>query len=124
MPLSRRQIGLDPWATWPATYSTYSGTLTSTTTNKAVFRQVGKSVNFTVDVTVANAGSGTGFLKITPPVPAAGNVSLSAYEKTTNEIMRASLDPGGDFVVARFDATGNNIATGRRFVLSGTYEAA
>lgn len=58
------------WTTYSPTVSSSGGTITSYTVNSAKWKQYGKLVLVSFDVTITNQGTGTGDLRITLPVNA------------------------------------------------------
>ena len=55
---------------WTPTYTAGSGTPTTVTTNKALYKQIGKQVTLELDITIANKGTATGHIEFTLPVAA------------------------------------------------------
>lgn len=124
--------GQGVFTAWTPTYSASSGTLGTTTTNAARYTQLGKTVQFFLDVSITSAGTTpSGFFQFTlPVVPRAvlNAGAISGWEQTGNTAFNGYvLGHGlGDVGrVARYDGNSSAaVANGNRIVVSGMYEAA
>jgi hypothetical protein len=116
---------------WSPTYTSGGGTLGTTTTNAARFQQMGKLVQFFLDVSITSAGtSPTGLFQFTLPVTPRGALFVGAVSgwEQTNNVTFTGFVLGNGFGnagrVGRYD--GNSTApcaNGNRILVSGMYEA-
>lgn len=113
------------WISWTPTYSADSGTLTTVTTNVAKYKRVSpKTVAIELDVTFTDAGTGSGQFIFTLPFTAAQASALSGFDQlTTGYALRPAIRPGALTACRVTDYAANSvIGTGRRIVVTGTYE--
>ena len=113
------------WTSWTPTFSSQGGTLTTVTTNTAIYFQIGKLVIFTLDITITDAGTGTGFIRAT--LPSTPNASFTGAAQNINitGLMGSSQIPNSDggVYISKYDNT-TFIATSARIVASGNYRVA
>lgn len=123
---SSRAFDLD-WRTFTPTIAPSGGAITSYTVNSAQYRRRGASVEMTLDITITNAGTGSGTLTILfgsgAPNAATNGGFLSGKESGITGKMCGGVCNAGGIVVIHADTT-TVIATGARVVLSGIYRIA
>jgi hypothetical protein len=112
------------WTFFTPTVTSGSGSMTTVTAG-GLYLLTGKTVNFTMDITITNAGTGAGLLRATLP-----NTPNSSFEGTSHEINSTGFlgccqIPSGDggVYLLKYDNT-TFIASGRRIIASGTYTVA
>lgn len=119
---------LAQWADYTPTVSSGSGTLTTTTVNSARYALLENNlVAISVDFTLTDAGTGINDLLVTLPANGSSAAALNCYENdAVGAIMVARVRPADltKVSIALHDNTGTAIATGRRFIITGIYEAA
>jgi len=76
--------GISEWTTWVPTFAAGTGTLTSTTINRAVYAQINEMVIVQVSVTITNAGTAGGALLFTLPVTATDTNTGIGYGREDN----------------------------------------
>jgi hypothetical protein len=100
------------------------GTLT-TVTAAGAYKLIGKQVSFSVTITVANIGSGTGKFNLPLPVGAAKRAFMAPVSET------AAIGKAGTYVVfagaatgtiAAYDNSTNLMVNGYSILVSGSYE--
>jgi hypothetical protein len=113
------------WTAYTPTVSASSGTIT-TSSATGRFHVIGKTVHFTVTITITTNGTGSGALRFTLPKLCRNN-SIAAGRgeggSTTGDMMQARLSAGSSTVnVFNFDNAypGSDGAT---IYVSGSYEA-
>jgi hypothetical protein len=116
------QVALErqSFTSWTPSYSAGSGSLTSVTTNEAVYLDRGVDTEFYVDITITNAGTaGADFRFTLPTTPAQADVFVGMT--TVGTILQAVTGTESDncFVLLKNNST--MIATGVRFTLRGRY---
>lgn len=95
------------------------GTLTSYTATYRL-KQIGYLVSLVFDITLTNAGTGSGALRVTLPVQAASSISGCATETVTGFACTSVSTTATYFDISKYDGT-TIIATGRRIIGSVTY---
>lgn len=106
-------------------------------TKKARYNFDGDTVTFLVDCEITSKGTADGIFIVSLPIPAAGPWTFSAFENNqTGMVLRANaasselkhnLIDNTVFTTVRVShpmALGNIISDNRRFIISGSYEAA
>jgi hypothetical protein len=115
------------WTPWTPTISASSGAITSSVVNTARYTRAGKTITAYFDVTITDAGTGTGFLFITPPVAvsASGGGGISGREIaiTATLIGGAILPSATVLAVIKYDGT-TPVVTNYRIAGIAIYESA
>jgi len=122
------------FAAWTPTFTASSGTFTAVTVNGARWTQHGKIVHFNTEFTIPTSGTGTasGSIILSLPTNAAYPFCSAGFEyNATGAMLRVSGCNSSGFlggtlshaVVVEQAAAGNIIADGRKYIVSGTYEA-
>jgi hypothetical protein len=113
------------WTSWTPTFTSQGGTLTTVTINTAIYFQIGKLVTFTLDITITDAGTGTGFIRATLPSTPNASFTGAAQNINVTGFMGSSQIPSGDggVYIAKYDNT-TFISTAARIVASGNYRVA
>lgn len=111
------------WTAWTPTITASTGTIT-TKSAVARFKQIGKTVFFSADITITNAGSGTDFLVITVPVaerPTPPGFEFFGGGEVTGSAF-GFIDTGHIFILS-LDGS-SPIVAGATITITGFYEAA
>lgn len=115
------------WATYTPTVTSSGGTITSYTATGR-YKQIGKTVNLEITVTITNAGTGTAQLKATLPTNALSGTSYVGIGKesfNTGKSGACQIVSTDNTMVQAIDSTGTTfIATNGIVVYGITYEAA
>lgn len=113
--------------TFAPTITPAAGAITSYAVNSARYRKRGGLVEMTLDITITNAGTGSGALTIlfnnSQITAAANGGTLSGKENGVTAKLCGGICNSGGVVVLHADAT-TVIATNARIVLSGIYRTA
>jgi hypothetical protein len=114
-----------PWTVYTPTLAAGSGILT-TAAATGRFIQTGKTVNFSIRITITTNGTASTYLTATLPVAAfAASQVLSGYHETNTEVMSAVILSSAPSVVRIKNSAGEYPgANGAAFVISGAYEVA
>ena len=109
---------------WSPTITATSGTLTSATSTDGVYTKIGNVVHARVFVSITNAGTGSGSLRLTLPITASSVFfSGSAAETAITGFACAVIGTGSTTLdIRKYDWT-TVIATGAGFNISVTYHA-
>lgn len=112
------------WTSYTPTFACSSGTPT-TTTNVGRYKQIGKSIFFTADITITTVGTCAGTLFIGIPATS-GTVKyggVSGIEVgVNNKSITGYVSNGEAFVRANFYDGTTAATSGNRVVVGGTYE--
>lgn len=114
------------WTAWTPTVTVGSGSLTTSTVERARYIQFGKTVSLFIDFSIANAGTAAGVLQFTIPVAAANVYSASGSVIDFGKDLISGtcyLQTTGRIDCYRYDGA-TIILTNRRYAISITYEAA
>lgn len=114
------------WASFTPTVSASSGSITSYTVNAATYLTRGKHVTVRFDISISNAGTGSGGLTVLwPGVPNAKTKSglIQGREDGVSGKFCGGLANGGGVVINDY-SNASIIATGARAVCNGVFEAA
>ncbi len=118
------------WGAWVPTVTSSTGAITSYTINSASFKQISKEVWCHFDITITDAGTGSGFLLVTLPVTARTQIQTIFGRETAvlgvacnGEISNLSGFNFGELAMALYNA-GSVVVTNYRIIGNGTYEAA
>lgn len=117
------------WTTWTPTYGAGgSMTFTTVTTHYAKYRQVGKTVCFTIIAAGTTGGFAASNITFTLPVTAAATLGLAGggFAVDGGGNLGASWYGASTTVasVAKYDFSAWGIGAGRTIAASGCYEAA
>lgn len=85
----------DAWTSWTPTITAVSGTITTSSITSAAYQEIGKIVICRFDVSISNAGTGSGALRLTLPV-SAKNISNFGGSGREYSITGNSLTVGID----------------------------
>jgi hypothetical protein len=112
------------WTSYTPTITAQTGSIT-TSSASGIYLTVGKTVYFSVSITITTAGTGTGFLKAT--LPSTPNFAFTGTAQNTNQtgIIGAAQIASGDpslYIANYTNATFIN--TGANIVASGMYRIA
>lgn len=115
--------------TWTPTLSASVGTLGTTTINAARFNQVGRGVNFYLDVSITSAGTTpSGEFRFTLPTTARNQFTsgaCSGVENTNVTVISGVVSGSSGFGQVSATAGSPNIMlNGNRIIVSGMYEVA
>jgi len=113
------------WSTYTPTVSSQSGTIT-TSSASGRYQQIGKTVHFSIKVTITTAGTGSGNLVVSLPVntqDALTNQICSGFEGSVIGHMLYGAISGNQFT-ARDYANVSVIQNGAICYFTGAYEAA
>lgn len=123
---SSRAIDLK-FASFTPTISPAGGAITSYTVNSAKISRRGEEVEMTMDISITNAGTGTGALTILfgagVPNAASNGGALHGKENGVSGKLCGGICNAGGVIVQHADAS-TVIATGARIVMSGIYRIA
>lgn len=113
------------WSSWSPTVTSSGGTITTSVVNAATYTQIGKTVFVAFDVTISNAGTGSGALQVSLPVtPLRVNHGIAREINSTGSSGAAEFrNSTGLAYVVRYD-NATLIATGYRVIVNGCYEVA
>jgi hypothetical protein len=101
------------------------GTITGTSGSAGVYQKVGKYVHFKSTVTITNAGTGAGFLRIGLPFTADGNFAAYGRETAaTGKQLQGQIDNGTSIVSIVFYDNAWPGATGSTIVIQGFFTTA
>jgi len=115
------------WTDFTPTFSSSSGTLT-TKSASGRYKQIGKTVFFTIKGVITTNGTGSGWLRFTPPVGglSTGNWNFDAYNVTDNVLLMSrylvGLTSATNIDVFKTDGSYPG-ADGKTYILSGQYES-
>lgn len=115
---------LASWTTYTPTVTSQGGTITAYTAS-GIYLNVGKSVYYSVSITITTAGTATGFLKCS--LPSTPNFAFSGTSQNTNitGVSGSAQTPSGDAnLYINNYANVTYIATGSNVVASGMYRIA
>jgi len=109
------------WTSYTPTLSTQGGSLTSASATGA-YNKIGKTVWFTIAITITTAGTGTGFIRATLPSTPNGAFVGTSQNVNITGIAGSCNIPNGDasVYIAEYDNT-TFIQTGAVIVASGMY---
>lgn len=108
---------------WTPTITSLGGSLTTVTVNSARYIKIGALVTLSLDFTVVDKGTATGFLKATLPFANGSSYcALTGKERTsTGCVVGAEALPNQNYlVIVKYDGTdfiGNNY----RYIITGTF---
>lgn len=112
------------WSTWSPTITATSGTITTSSTVSARYKQIGKTVTFQAQISITTNGTGSGSVRVTLPVTARSTTNFSFSGVRTGTITLNGITASTTAV----DWTDYNAAypgaDGRSLYIHGTYEAA
>jgi len=114
------------WTSYTPTITAQTGTIT-TSSGTARYKQIGKTIFLTMDITITTAGTGSGSLVLSLPTTAFSAMYVgSVYEYQQSGKSGASfIFTGGATTLSIRDSTnGTYIITGNKMIVSITYEAA
>ena len=112
------------WTSYTPVVTATAGTITGYTA-LGIFKQIGKTINVQMQLTITNVGSASGYIVSTLPVASVGSMSqaLSGREVGTTGNAISGIIAGGNVRISYY----NNLfpgGTGSQLNLGGTYEAA
>lgn len=110
--------GLDnnAWTSAALTLTSQSGTFTAYTAT-CYYKIIGKSVFYTVNITITTAGTAAGFIAATLPFTASHDSSIGGIIATTGVGLTGRLS-GSALNILKYDSS-TPIATGNNIVVSG-----
>lgn len=112
------------WTTYTPTVTSQGGTITAYTSS-GIYLTVGKTVYYSVSITITTAGTATGFIKAS--LPSTPNFAFSGSSQNTNitGVSGSAQAPSGDpnLYINNY-ANVTYIATGSNVVASGMYRIA
>lgn len=112
------------WTSWTPTVTSNTGTITSYTLGYCKWTQSGKTVHLVGTVTITNAGTGSGPLKVTLPATPTTNVEASGREVgATGHAVTAECRTDGIAYIQKYDNS-NVVVTNYIIGFCATYEAA
>jgi len=117
-------VGLGDWTSYTPTITSQGGTIT-TKSASGIYLTVGKTVYYSISISITTAGTGTGFIKATlPSTPNFGFTGTSQNTNTTGFSGSSQIASGDPSVyIAKYDNT-TFIANGVIVVASGMYRIA
>lgn len=102
-----------------------SGTVTSTSGAAGVYQKIGKYVYFKASVTITNAGTGAGFLRIGLPFTADADFAAFGRETfTTGAQLQGEITASTNYVAVASYNNGWPGGTGNRIIIQGFYTTA
>lgn len=120
--------GNGAWTSWTPTISAVSGTITTSSITSAAYQQIGKVVICRFDVSISNAGTASGALRLTVPV-SAKNITIYGGGGREYSVTGVSLTIGIDssdltrMEIRKYD-NGSIIVNNYRLIGELIYEAA
>lgn len=107
---------------WTPVVTALAGTIASYTINSAKYIKIGSLVNLSIDFTIVNKGTATGFLKCTTPyLNGSSYCILSGNERSiTGAAISGAIAPADTFLsIIKYDGT-DFIGNGYRYVITGS----
>lgn len=100
-----------------------AGTLTNATAT-GFQRKVGRTVEFTITISIINNGTGSGSIQVTIPYTLANTFIFAGRENALTGNMLQAIGPSGSATISIFKYDGTYpAATGASLIISGTLEA-
>jgi hypothetical protein len=111
--------------TYTPSVSASSGTVTSVSGSAGIYQKIGKYVYFKSVVTITNAGTGAGLLRVNLPFTSDGEFAAFGRETAaTGKQLQGEISTGGTYVsIAFYDNTWPG-ATGNAITIQGFYTTA
>ena len=108
--------------TWTPTLTSQGGTITSATTTNPSYTKIGNIVRFQLRIDIVDAGSGTGWLKVTLPfAPTNDSWAASGSETATVGYACEVIGTSTLLYIRKYDYT-TVILDGHVLRIAGTYE--
>ena len=116
-------LSMGPWSTWSPTVTSNTGTITTLGAIVARYTTAGKTVYFTLSVTITTNGTAGGFLKSTLPLTAKATTAFAGENTVNGKGLSSNVSAASNIAgFANYDASYPG-ADGAVLVLSGVYEA-